>query len=278
MADRYHGYVGQRGVRFLMKIGFVQFSPSFGEKKKNFDTVCNLLKEITADIIVLPELFNTGYVFLNNDELEELAEPTDKGETANFIFSLAREKNCCFAYGFAEKNKTFFYDSMALMSPHGLIGVYRKSHLFFEEKKFFQPGNTGFHVFTYKNVKLGMLICFDWIYPEATRTLALKGAQIILHPANLVTPYCPDAMITRAIENRIYIVTADRIGKEKRDTKELSFIGKSQVVSPKGEILIRADTEECVKIVDINPDLALNKKFNQYNNLLEDRREDLYFK
>ncbi|KPJ71997.1 hypothetical protein AMJ52_07795 [candidate division TA06 bacterium DG_78] len=260
-----------------MKIGFVQFNPIFGEKNSNCDTVKNLLHGVSADVIVLPELFNTGYTFLNKAEVAMLAE-TKNGKTADFMLSLAQEKKCCFAYGFAEKNKNFFYDSMALMSPDGLIGVYRKSHLFFEEKKFFQPGNTGFHVYTYKNVKLGMLICFDWIYPEATRTLALKGAQIILHPANLVTPYCPDAMITRAIENRIYIVTADRIGKEKRDKKELSFIGKSQVVSPKGEILIRAETEECVKIVDIDPDLALNKKFNQYNNLFDDRREDLYFK
>ncbi|GAH17893.1 unnamed protein product [marine sediment metagenome] len=123
-----------------------------------------------------------------------------------------------------------------------------------------------------------MLICFDWIYPEAIRTLALKGAQIILHPANLVTPYCPDAMITRAIENRVFVVTADRIGKEKRNSKELKFIGKSQIITPKGEILVRVETEECVGFVDIDPNLALDKKFNQYNNLLEDRREDLYFK
>ena len=167
---------------------------------------------------------------------------------------------------------------MALISPDGLIGVYRKAHLFFEEKKFFQPGDTGFHIFEYKNVKLGMLICFDWIYPEAMRTLSIKGAQIILHPANLVTPYCPDAMITRALENRVFIILANRCGEEERNGKNNKFIGQSEVVSPQGKILVRVGQEECVKIVDIDPSLALNKKFNQYNDLLIDRREHLYFR
>jgi len=261
-----------------MKVGFLQFNPVFGNKIENFKKVKELLKDITADIIVLPELFNTGYTFLSKKELSELAEVAGVGETHDFISSLAQEMNCCFVYGFAEKGNTQFYDSSALVSPDGLIGVYRKVHLFFEEKKFFQPGDMGFHIFEYKNIKLGMLICFDWIYPEAIRTLALKDAQVILHPANLVTPYCPDAMITRALENRLFVVLADRTGEEKRNTKNYTFIGKSEIVSPSGEILVRVDNEECVKICDINPDIALNKKFNEFNDLLRDRRDDLYFK
>ena len=255
----------------------MQFEPIFGEKKRNLGAVNELLKDVNADLIVLPELFNTGYTFVNKSELAELAE-TKTGETADFINSLAKEKNCWFAYGYAEKDKNFFYDSIALMAPHGLIGTYRKAHLFGEEKFFFQPGDTGFPIFAYHGVKLGMLICFDWIYPEATRTLALKGAQVILHTANLVLPYCPDALITRAIENRVFIVMADRIGKERRPGKENKFIGKSQIVSPRGEILIRVNDEACAKVVDINPDLALDKKATPYNDIFAERREDLYFK
>lgn len=260
-----------------MKVGFVQFNPVFNDKDKNFATVENLLKGINAELIVLPELFNTGYTFLTKTELNNLSEPAT-GSSYDFIFKLARQYKCAFAYGFAEKEDDCLYDSMALVSPDGLIGVYRKIHLFFEEKKFFQPGDTGFHVFKYKNIKLGMLICFDWIYPEAMRTLAVKGAQIILHPANLVTPYCPDAMITRAIENRVFIILANRCGEEKRNGKMNKFIGQSEVISPQGEILVRVEQQECIKIVDIDPALALDKKFNQYNDLLVDRREDLYFK
>jgi len=260
-----------------MKVGFLQFNPVFGDKDKNLATVEKLLGEVDADLIVLPELFNTGYTFLNKAELTDLSESAN-GETFDFMLALAKESDCAFAYGFAEKENDCLYDSVVLVSPDGLIGVYRKIHLFFEEKKFFQPGDTGFHVFEYKNVKLGMLICFDWIYPEAMRTLVVKGAQIILHPANLVTPYCPDAMITRAIENRVFIIMADRCGEEKRNGKMNKFIGQSEVVSPHGEILVRARQQECIKIVDIDPGLALNKKFNQYNDLIVDRREDLYFK
>ena len=260
-----------------MKVGFVQFDPVFGEKEKNLATVENSLKGSDAELIVLPELFNIGYTFLNKAELTDLSEPAT-GPSYDFMLKLARQYKCAFAYGFAEKDNDILYDSMALVSPEGLVGVYRKIHLFFEEKKFFQPGDTGFHVFEYKNIKLGMLICFDWIYPEAMRTLAVKGAQIILHPANLVTPYCPDAMITRALENRVFIILANRCGEEKRNGKMNKFIGQSEIVSPQGEILARVEQQECIKIVDIDPALALDKKFNEYNDLLVDRREDLYFK
>ncbi|MEO0205999.1 MAG: nitrilase-related carbon-nitrogen hydrolase, partial [candidate division WOR-3 bacterium] len=115
-------------------------------------------------------------------------------------------------------------------------------------------------------------------YPEAMRTLALKGAQIVILPANLVLHFCPDAMITRSLENRIFTVVADRTGQEDRGTKKLSFIGKSQIVAPNGEILLRAGSEECVRVVEINPDLALNKKVTPHNDVFKQRREDLYFR
>ncbi len=261
-----------------MNIGFIQFAPEFGEKERNLNRIRQLLRGISADIIVLPELFNTGYTFLNKKELEELAELAKDGDTSRFMSALARETKCAYAYGFAEKDSSLFYDSMNFVTPDGFIHTYRKAHLFSEEKYFFAPGNTPFQVFEYKNTKLGMLICFDWIYPEAARTLALKGSQIILHCANLILPYCPDAMVTRAIENRVFIVTCDRIGTEKRNGKNNIFIGKSEIVSPKGEILIRVNDEECVKIVEIDPGLALNKKATSYNDIFAERREDLYFK
>jgi predicted amidohydrolase len=260
-----------------MNVGFVQFSPSFGEKHKNFETVKKLLDGITADVLVLPELFNTGYLFLNRGELATLAEARD-GETANFMQSLAKKKTCAFAYGFAEKDNEFFYNSMAFMTADGIVALYRKSHLFFEEKKFFHAGDTGFQVFQYRNVTWGMLICIDWIFPEAMRTLAMKGAQVVLQPANLVMPYCPDAMVTRALENRVFVVLADRTGADKRNNKELRFIGTSEIVAPNGDILIRAGEEECIKVVEIDPASSLNKKINEYNDLFIDRREDLYFK
>uniref|UniRef100_A0A7C6EGY2 Acyltransferase n=1 Tax=candidate division WOR-3 bacterium TaxID=2052148 RepID=A0A7C6EGY2_UNCW3 len=259
-----------------MKIGFIQFSPVFGAKEKNFEKVEKLLNNISADLIVLPELFNTGYLFLNKEELMELAEPKD-GKTCDFIHNLCRKKNCAIVYGFAEKDEGNLYNSAILMSARGIIGHYRKTHLFFEEWFIFKSGDLPYQVCEYKGVKIGILICFDYIYPEAMRTLALKGAQIVVLPANLVLHFCPDAMVTRSLENRIFTILADRTGFEERGTKKLKFIGKSQIVAPDGEILIRVDDDECVKVIEIDPLIALDKKVTPHNDIFKQRREDLYF-
>lgn len=260
-----------------MKVGFLQFSPVFGNKDQNRKTVRDMLCNVRAGVVVLPELFTTGYAFLDKEELAGLAEPA-QGETAGFMHELARETACAFAFGFAERAGDRFYNSMAFVTPGGLAAVYRKSHLFFEEKFLFAPGDTGFRTFEYQGVKFGLLVCWDWIYPEAMRTLALQGSQVMLHAANLVTPYCPDAMVTRAIENRVFIITADRCGDEDHGDKKFHFIGQSQVVAPNAEILIRAADETRVRIVEIDPALALDKKITVHNDLFRERRPDLYFK
>ncbi|MFO0767873.1 MAG: nitrilase-related carbon-nitrogen hydrolase [Nitrospiraceae bacterium] len=93
------------------------------------------------------------------------------------------------------------------------LGCYRKTHLFFEETLFFDPGDSGFQVWDVGGAKVGVMICFDWFYPESARTLALMGADIIAHPSNLVLPHCPDSMVTRCLENRVFSITANRIGR-----------------------------------------------------------------
>ncbi len=156
------------------------------------------------------------------------------------------------------------------------MGLYRKVHLFDYENILFTPGNLGFPVFDLPFGRVGMMICFDWFYPESARTLALKGAQLIAHPSNLVLPYCPDAMVTRCIENHVYAVTADRVGKEERGGSGFDFIGMSEIVTPKGEILIRMGTEPGVTMVEVDLALADEKKINQYNSILEGRKPEQY--
>ena len=156
--------------------------------------------------------------------------------------------------------------------------MYRKAHLFYEETIVFSPGDTGFQVWDIGVAKVGLLICFDWIYPEAARTLTLLGAEILCHPSNLVLPHCPDAMVTRCLENRVFSITANRIGFDQRGDKErLTFIGNSEIVSPRGRILYRASGDrEDLAIIDIDPAEARNKALNHYNDLVRDRRPDLY--
>jgi len=179
--------------------------------------------------------------------------------------------------GIPERDGTHLYNSSVLISPTGETAVYRKAHLFLEEKSWFDPGDTGFTVHRVGEARVGMLICFDWIYPEAARVLALRGAQLICHPANLVLPYCQDAMKTRAIENRVFIATVNRTGREERGGPWYEFTGRSQVVNPKGEVLIRlGEDEDRAETVEVDLAQALDKKMTERNQLLSDRRPDLY--
>jgi len=261
-----------------MKVGFLQFKPVFGDKVVNLKKVRSLLDSISADIVVLPELFNTGYLFTEKKELAELAEEIP-GETTQFLMGISREKDIHIVAGIPERAKNKFFNSTLLIYPSGRYKIYRKIHLFCEEKFFFNIGDIPFKVYRIGRVKIGMLICFDWIFPEAARSLALSGAQIICHPSNLVLPYCQSAMVTRAIENRIFIITVNRIGREKRGGKELKFTGMSQIVAPSGKVLYRAGkSEEIVKIVEIRPEDADNKKITDYNDVIKDRRPNFYRK
>ena len=154
---------------------------------------------------------------------------------------------------------------------------YRKIHLFYKEKNWFSPGDTDLELFRIDDVRIGVIICFDWIFPEATRTLALKGADVICHPSNLLFPYAQNAMLTRSIENRVYTVTANRIGSEDRDGNKYNFTGMSQITSPKMELLMRAsENKEEVGISEIDVRLSRDKAITSLNDIFEDRRTGFY--
>ena len=261
-----------------MKIGFLQNSPEFGNVTGNLDRIESILSGHQADLTVLPELFATGYQFTSAQETHDLAEPIPDGNTTKRILKWAQELKCVIVAGLVECNGDSVYNSAVVAGPEGFIGSYRKAHLFDKEKKIFCSGNDPFPVFDIGLAKVGVMICFDWWFPETCRTLALKGAEIIAHPSNLVLPHCPQSMITRCLENRIFAVTANRIGTENRFQNErLEFIGQSQVVDPNGCVLRRASRDnENISFVEIDPAQAQEKSINPNNNILIDRRTDLY--
>lgn len=258
-----------------MRLAVVQTDPQFGEVRSNIEAALSLMGSTQADLFVLPELFNTGYNFIDADEVGRLAEPVD-GPTFDAMAAFARRNSCYVAYGFAERSGRI-YNSSALVGPKGRIGLFRKVHLFYRETLFFASGDLGFPVFDLPFGKVGMMICFDWIYPESARTLALHGAQLILHPSNLVMPYCPDAMVTRCLENRVFAATANRIGLEDRGGISLSYIGTSEIVSPRGEILARLPVAKAaVAVIEVDLAQALNKQINEFNDLFAGRRSEQY--
>lgn len=259
-----------------IKIGYVQTSPIFGELTQNFEQVESLLGNTKADLIVLPEFFATGYTFISKEEAESHAESID-GKTANFLMGIAKRTSAVVIGGFIEKDSNKIYNSSMIVTESGVLGTYRKIHLYYKEKLWFTPGNKPLKIFEVKNFKVGIMICFDWFFPETIRSLALLGADIIAHPANLVLPYCQKAMITQCLVNRVFAVTSNRIGTESRGEDNFVFTGGSQITSYKGEVLSSAPKEKpFVDFVEIDVKQARDKNLNKYNNVFSDRRTEFY--
>ncbi len=260
-----------------MKVGFLQFQPIFGDIGQNIATIRNMLNDKEFDLMVLPELCTTGYQFVSRNEALSLSEPGD-GALGQVLLELAERKSSVIVAGFAEKYGDGVYNSAMAVGPDGFLSVYRKAHLFFKEKEIFSTGNTPFEpVDTKQGYHLGTMICFDWIFPEAARSLALGGASVIAHSANLVLPWCQQAMFARALENRVFIITANRFGTEARDSvSPLTFTGGSQIMTPDGEVLAKAGSAEAVVMIrEIDLNIA-SPQLNPINHLFSDRRPDLY--
>lgn len=262
-----------------LTVASVQNNPEFGNIRANLHGLMGLLPP-GCDLAVLPELCATGYQFRDRDEVMDLAEiiapGCEPGPITTRLSQAAEASGTTIIAGVAERDGDNLYNSSVLIRPDGSREIYRKIHLFMDEKKIFDPGNLGFSVVEACGVKVGMMICFDWIFPESARTLALKGAQIIAHPSNLVLPWCPQAMITRSLENGVFTMTANRIGRELRTGTPLEFIGLSQVVSPLGKRLVQLGNQETgAAVTSINITEA-EKKITAANDLFADRRPEYY--
>ncbi len=260
-----------------MRVGFVQTKPEFGKKTGNVDQAVAMVEKTDADLLVLPELFNTGYFFPSKKDTIRLAEDAHDGKAVRVFKTLAKRRNCHFVIGIAEMKSGRTYNTSVYITPKGQTHLYRKVHLFNNEPAWFSRGNLKFRAFPFYEYKLGMMICFDYMFPEACRALMLEGANIIAHPSNLVLYYCQDAMRTRSLENWVYTITANRIGTDSVKDEKLKFTGMSQITSTNGEILARAPkTKPSVRIVDIDLSKTATKKPTELNDLVDDRRPSFY--
>jgi predicted amidohydrolase len=257
-------------------IAVMQTRPVFLDTEGNIKRAVDLLCAVRADVAVFPELFTSGYTFARAGEVQ--AASLEPGDPAlGPLYEVSRERRMGICGGYPERSEGRYFNSSFFIGDGQLLANYRKTHLFAHEKEFFSPGDTGFSVFSYGNVRFGMMICFDWFFPEAARTLALLGADVILHPANLVLPYCQRVMYARALENRVFVVTANRVGTEENGGRKNAFTGGSVVVSPAGEYLLEMDKErqEC-RTVEADPARARDKKITELNDLFADRRPRFY--
>ncbi len=258
-----------------MKIGYVQFCPGLNEPEKNLADIERLVMSAEeADLLVIPELANSGYNFASKKQAFDLSITIGDSSFINRLVELSHKQNTHIVCGINERDGDKLYNSAVLVGPSGLIGKYRKLHLFMNEKDIFEPGNIGLPVFDIGKARVGMAICFDWYFPEVWRSLALDGADIICHPSNLVIPgLCQRAIPVHALINRVYIITANRFGTE----RELTFTGLSMIAAPKGEVMAQAGPEEeVVAVVDTDIAHARDKKATERNDLFTDRRTEMY--
>ncbi len=258
-----------------MNVGVVQFKPTLFEVEENLNKALKLVENFQGDLLIFPELAFSGYLFTSKKELEKVT--SFNGKVEEKLKNFSARKSCAVVFGYVEKEGKDFYNSSMIIFPSGKKRVYRKTHLFFEEKLLFSPGNTGFFVEEFKGVKIGLAICFDWFFPESFRTLALLGADIIAHSANLVMPYCQNSNIYASLQNKVYIATANRWGKDEKNGKSLEFTGQSQITSPNGELLARAPrASDTILEVEVDPSLSRDKHLNRLNDIFEDRNPNFY--
>jgi predicted amidohydrolase len=260
-----------------LRIGFVQGRPAFGRTEENLEKGLALAATAEADLVVLPELWSSGYVFSSHAEVAALAEDARTGATARALAWAAKREKRHYVAGFPEVARGRYYNSAMLVGPGGVKAVYRKLHLFEREQAWFSPGNLPLALHRVGPARVGLLICFDWRFPETFRALALMGADVVAHPSNLVFRNAQTAMLTRTLENRIFTVTANRTGTERRPDGTVPFTGRSQIVSPAGRAIAKASaTGEVALTADCDLAEARDKSLTGITHLFENRRPEYY--
>lgn len=270
------------GARYVppVKIGYVQTRPVYGDASANLSAVERAMaaSDAPADLWILPELFSSGYVFGSRAECARLAEPVPDGPTTRRLAELASRTGSAFVAGLPERAPDGrVFNAAIAIDPSGVRALYRKIHLFDDEKEWFDPGDLGFVVVDLAGARVGLMICFDWRFPEAARSLALAGAQVIAHPSNLVQPHCQAAIVTRALENRVFVAMANRIGREEHAGISVTFTGRSRIVAPDGSVLVEGPGDApAADVVEIDPKRADDKMVTRHNDVIADRRPSFY--
>jgi N-carbamoylputrescine amidase len=262
--------------RKVIRMVVIQMVSKTLDKEHNISRTIELLEQAVrekAELIVLPELCTSGYNFKSLKEATSVSEPIPNGLTTRRWVEFAEENNVYLVGGVCESAGNSLYNSAVMVGPEGYVGTYRKVHLWHKEKIWFKAGSR-FKVFDTPLGKIGVMICYDNFFPETTRILTRIGADVVCQPTATQQDF--DLLINqvRSVENAIFIGTANLVGKE----RGIRFIGQSQIINPQGKILVKElEEREGVLTADINISEARKaKQLNEFNNVISDRRTDLY--
>ena len=265
------------------------------DAKANVANAKRLVREAArqgAQVILIQELFETPYFC--KDQLAKnfaLAQPFEKNALIAEFSGLAKELGVVLPLSFFERANNAHFNSLAMIDADGSVrGLYRKSHIpdgpGYQEKFYFNPGDTGFKVWPTRFGKVGAAICWDQWFPECARAMALMGAEILCYPTAIGTepPPAPPVdssahwrrvMQGHAAANYVPLIASNRIGREVGETCEVTFYGTSFIAGPTGEILANAGRDkEAVITATVDLD-AIGSARNSWG-LFRDRRPDLY--
>lgn len=224
-----------------MNISVIQMEIEDGAKPKNVENALSFVDKCAdADIVVLPELWSTGLALEN---AQELAEPIP-GESTSLLKEYAAAHTQYILGSILENDNNTFYNTLHVVGPQGLVGTYRKIHLFslMGEDHFLKPGTT-YQLFPTELCTLAGVICYDIRFPELPRALAVKGAEVLVVPAEFPCPrknHWDTLLKARAIENQFFVVACNRVGT----SEQYQFFGSSAVIDPWGDVVVEAGDSE----------------------------------
>jgi predicted amidohydrolase len=266
-----------------MRVGLIQCSPVLGDVAGNLERCLGFLAEAHGegcDLVVFPECTLSGYMFTDRVDAEAAAVRVD-GEQIQQLLEACRRLQLHCVIGVLAVENAQLWNTALLLGPDGLIGRYDKTHIPpLGADSYVAAGQGPYQVHPTAIGRIGLQICYDWRFPEVTRTLALAGAEVVVMPtcspasSSELADYVPR---TRAVENAVFFVMVNRIGPD----GPADFLGRSQVVDPGGRVVVDAGDREGLVIADIDVSEARSKDREQGDGLFElaimtDRRPDLY--
>jgi predicted amidohydrolase len=267
-----------------MKIAGVQMDIKLAEIDSNVEKMITLLKETSsagAQLTIFPECAATGYCFESLEEAREFAQSIP-GPVTERMSRACADLNCFAVLGMLEANGSGIFNAAVLAGPDGVIGSYRKVHLpFLGADMFATFGDRPFEVHEAGDLKVGMNICYDSAFPEASRVMAIQGADLIALPTNWppgAECLSENAINTRAMENSVYYAAVNRVGTERGFT----FIGRSRICAPNGTTLAAGSgSEEGILYAEIDPEKSRNKRVVRVPgkhaiDRMADRRPEMY--
>jgi len=266
-------------------------SNSIEENIAKADTLVRQAAAKGAQIILLQELFETPY-FCQKEKSQYYVYATEleQNKAVNHFKHVARELEVVLPISFYEKKNNARYNSLAVIDANGdVLGKYRKSHIpdgpGYEEKFYFNPGDTGFKVWNTRFGKIGVGVCWNQCYPEAARCMALMGAELLFYPTAIGSEpqdgsidskeHWQACMLGHAAANLIPVIASNRIGVEEDDESNISFYGSSFIAGPQGNKVVEAGREEeTVLVAEFDLEQLETQRLEW--GIFRDRRPDLY--